>query len=199
MNRSKATATPADRPGPVRTPAARAAAAIARRWPTVLGIVLAAALAGEGSIEGGELILVVAGLTYLVTAVLDRPGAVWAVLAVLLVLGAGARLLGIEPWLALASVAIAATAVGLVRGQLRRPGLFRLQLPQALAVVTVVVAAQYGGPQLAGALVAAALIGHAVWDVVHWRADRVVARPLAEFCAVFDALLAVAIIALLIG
>jgi hypothetical protein len=27
---------------------------------------------------------------------------------------------------------------------------------------------------------------HALWDIAHWRANRVVSRSFAEWCAVFD-------------
>jgi hypothetical protein len=43
--------------------------------------------------------------------------------------------------------------------------------------------------------VAAALAGHAVWDLIHLRLGRVVGHTLAEFCAVLDFTLA-AIIAI---
>jgi hypothetical protein len=49
---------------------------------------------------------------------------------------------------------------------------------------------------LGGYLVAAALIGHAVLDVIVWRAREVVTRSLAEFCAVLDLTLGIAIIVL---
>jgi hypothetical protein len=41
---------------------------------------------------------------------------------------------------------------------------------------------------------ATALIGHAAWDAVHFRLNQLVARSYAEFCAVVDLLLGVAIL-----
>jgi hypothetical protein len=49
-------------------------------------------------------------------------------------------------------------------------------------------------PELGAYPVAIALIGHAALDVVVWRARKVVARSLAEFCAVLDLTLGVAIV-----
>ncbi|WP_371784497.1 hypothetical protein [Streptosporangium subroseum] len=41
---------------------------------------------------------------------------------------------------------------------------------------------------------AAGLLGHAAWDAAHWRADRVVTRPFAEWCGVLDLLLGLAVL-----
>lgn len=41
---------------------------------------------------------------------------------------------------------------------------------------------------------AAGLIGHGIWDIVHYWANRVVARSYAEMCAVYDILLGAAIL-----
>jgi hypothetical protein len=49
-------------------------------------------------------------------------------------------------------------------------------------------------PQLGAYLVAAGLLGHAAWDVDHYRANRVVVRSMAEFCLVLDTALAAAIV-----
>jgi hypothetical protein len=43
-------------------------------------------------------------------------------------------------------------------------------------------------------VVAAGLIGHGVWDLVHWRANAVVARSFSEFCWLFDVGLGVAVL-----
>lgn len=43
-------------------------------------------------------------------------------------------------------------------------------------------------------LVAAGLLGHAMWDVYHDRINKVVVRSMAEFCCVLDTVLAVAIV-----
>ncbi len=58
----------------------------------------------------------------------------------------------------------------------------------------VALIALYVDPDLGGYLVAAALLGHAAWDAVHFRLNRVVARSSAEFCGVLDLLVGVAIL-----
>ncbi|TMS00559.1 hypothetical protein [Nonomuraea basaltis] len=188
-----------DRDGHPHSTVRRIASAVAGRWPTYLGIALAAATLfdGDGG-PNGALIVTVAALSYLTVAVLDRPGAVWLVIVVLFGIGTAADTVGIGYWLAFGPIALIVTVIGLVRGQLRRPGLYVLQAPQMLVVGVVVLLAEYGGLEFAGYLVAAALIGHAVWDVAHWRANKVVTRSLAEFCFVIDSLLGLGIIILLV-
>lgn len=185
--------------GPRRTPFLRLLAAVADRWPTCLGAALAVALlVGGGQESSGTLIVAVAALSYLTAAALDRPGAVWPAVAVLFAVGKASESLGIDYWFVLGPIALLAAVAGFVRGPLRRPGLFRLQVPQMLAVGAVVLLAEYGGLESAGYLVAAVLIGHAIWDIAHWRAGEVVSRSLAEFCAVLDSLLGLGIIIILL-
>ena len=51
-------------------------------------------------------------------------------------------------------------------------------------------------PDLGRYIVAAGWFGHAAWDFAHFRADKVVSRSFAEWCAVFDVLRAVGILIL---
>jgi hypothetical protein len=58
-----------------------------------------------------------------------------------------------------------------------------------IAAIAVIV-----GGNVGAYLVAAGLLAHAAWDAYHHRVNKVVARSMAEFCGVLDALLAVAIV-----
>ncbi|WP_052745928.1 hypothetical protein [Allosalinactinospora lopnorensis] len=186
-----------NRDGYRQTTIRRLATAITGRWPTYLGIALAVLSIGDGT-PFASMIVAVAALTYLTVAVIDRPGAVWLVLVVLLAGAKAVEFFDLSYWVLFGPVALVATVVGLIGGQLRRPGLFRLQIPQMLVAGVVVVIAEFAGLEYAGYLVAAALLGHAIWDVAHWRADQVVTRSLAEFCAVIDSLLGLGLILLLV-
>jgi hypothetical protein len=69
---------------------------------------------------------------------------------------------------------------------------------QAAALVVLAAAALVAveaNQTLAGLLVAAGLLIHAGWDTYHHRTQRVVVRSMAEFCAVLDTLLALAVLA----
>jgi hypothetical protein len=117
-------------------------------------------------------------------------------------------LLDLEPWRRTdpptwmpVGLAMAYLVFGVLRGQLRRPGVLRLELAGlglftgcvVLAVVVDTSAGQY--------IVGAAWIGHAVWDVAHHRdlsqhqAVGVVPRGWAEFCIVVDLLIGASLIA----
>jgi hypothetical protein len=63
-----------------------------------------------------------------------------------------------------------------VRGQLRNGGGLPLQSIGMLGFGAIELLALSANPTLGGYLVAAALIGHAAWDAVHFRLNRVVPR-----------------------
>jgi hypothetical protein len=104
------------------------------------------------------------------------------------------RLLDADPWPALVASAVSIAVIGLAGGRLRGPWLTAAQFPAMLVFGAAALVALSLSPDLGGYLVAAALIGHAVLDVVVWRAGKVVARSLAEFCGVLDLTLGVAIL-----
>jgi hypothetical protein len=98
-----------------------------------------------------------------------------------------------------ASVVLLATSLvfvvlGVARGQLRRPAGLPLQAAGMLGFGAIALAALYVDTVLGAYLVAAALLGHAVWDAFHYLRDRVVARSYAEFCGILDLVLGAAIL-----
>jgi len=171
------------------------------RWPTAPGIAVAALTAFDLQIDAGfvssfSALVVLMALVYLGAAALSRRRAVWVVFlagfAVLVVLRLPDS--GIEPSLVLLVAALAFLALGAARGLERRPGGFTLQATGMLGFGAIALAALYANLELGGYLVAAALIGHALWDAYHYLRNRVVARSYAEFCAVLDLLVGTAIL-----
>ena len=164
---------------------------LAHRWPTALGIAVAA-LTAYGMDRATEIVslsslVVLMALVYVGSAALDRRRFAWVVLF------AGLPLLsfipptsGIDPSVVLLIVAAGFLAVGAARGLLRRPGGLPLQAAGMLVFGAGMLAALYAAPEMGAYLVAAGLIAHAAWDAVHFRLDRVVARSYAEFCGVLD-------------
>jgi len=166
------------------------------RWPTALGIALAA-LAAFDLDDGTEFaaLTVLMALVYLGAAALDRRWSAWAVLL------AGLPLLIFIPsaWEVVPSVvylvaALIFLALGVARGLLRKPGGLALQTAGMLAFGSTVLVALYVDMGLGGKLVAVAMLGHAAWDAYHFLRNRVVSRSYAEFCAVVDLLLGAAIL-----
>jgi hypothetical protein len=172
-------------------------AALLHRWPTALGFGVAALTLSDFE-DGREfaIVLLIAAIGYLLIAVLERPRATWWILGGLLVVVVCLRLLDVPPEPVLAIVAAAAIIFGLLRGSLRRLWLPALQVPATLLFGTVAFVALAAGSQVGSTLVAAGLLAHAVWDVIHLRARAIVAPSLAEWCAVLDTLIAVGILIL---
>jgi hypothetical protein len=111
------------------------------------------------------------------------------------------RAAGIDVALVLGTATVALAITGLVlrlsglAPQLR--GLRWLQIPMALVYAALAVLAFRVPPEVATAMVAAGLIAHAAWDVVQWRADAVLARSFAEWCAVYDLVIGVGLLVVL--
>ncbi len=174
------------------------------RWPTALGVAVAALtfFGEEITVEFVSIvsaIVVLMAAIYLGAAALDRRRAAWVAFLVGFVVLAAGRLLdsSFGPSLVFLVGALAFFVLGVVRGQWRTGGGLRLQTIGMLGFGAVALLALSVTPTLGGYLVAAALISHAAWDAVHFRLNRVVARSYAEFCAVVDLLLGAAILLML--
>ena len=170
-------------------------AAIAHRWPTWLALAWAAiSLADLGDGLDYAFVLLVAATGYLFIAVVDRSRLTWPVLFGLIAVVVVLRLLEVDEWSALAVTAFALICAGLLTGQLRRPGLYRAQVPAAIAFIAAGMAALALPAAIGAYVVAAGLVGHAAWDAVHWRAGRIVSRSFAEWCGVLDLTLGLGIL-----
>jgi hypothetical protein len=170
-------------------------AALSRRWPTALALGAAALTLGGATSDEGVLtfagILPLLPLLYLVVAKLGRRQATWPALAVGFAFIAALRVLDVlAPPAGLAAVALVVLVWGAVDGQLRQPGPFRVQALGMLGFGAFALAGLVVDPDLGRWLVAAGWFLHGVWDFVHLKLDKVVARSYAETCAVLDVLVA---------
>jgi hypothetical protein len=172
------------------------------RWPTALGVAVAALTAYDLEIDAGSVsslsaLVVLMALVYVGAAALDRRRATWVVfLAGFAVMVVFLDLLdsGIDPSAVFLVAAPVFLVLGAARGQLRRPGGLTLQAVGMLAFGSIGLVVLYVDPDLGGYLVAFALLGHAAWDAYHYLRDRVVARSYAEYCGVLDLLVGAAIL-----
>jgi hypothetical protein len=191
-----------DSPGAQQPPGRRRwSEVLVHRWPTALGVAVAALTAFDLQVDAGfvsslSALIIVMALVYIGAAALDRRRASWAVLLAGLPLALFIPATsGLNPSVILLLVAAAAfLVVGVARGQLRRPGGLTLQAAGVLAFGSTALAALFVAPELGAYLVAFALLGHAAWDAYHYLRDRVVARSYAEFCGVLDLLVGAAIL-----
>jgi hypothetical protein len=175
--------------GPART--------VRRRWPALAGIAFAA-LAAVGMASGVEQapVLAAAALVYIGSAALQRPAAAWPLFLASVVLITVAKLLG-DPFdgtLVVLGCGLALMLYGLLRGVVRPGHGLPLQTVALLGFGAVAAGALLVDVDLGAYLVAAGLLGHSAWDLHHFRAHRVVARSLAEFCLLLDATLALLIV-----
>ena len=166
------------------------------RWPTALGIAVAA-LAAFDLRDGLEFatLTVLLALIYLGAAALDRRWTAW----VLLLAGLPITIFipstsEVVPSVVLLIAALVFLVLGVARGLWQKPGGVPLQTAGMLAFGSTVLVALYVDPDLGGTLVAIALIGHAAWDAYHFVRNRVVPRSYAEFCIFVDLLLGAAIL-----
>lgn len=86
---------------------------------------------------------------------------------------------------------------GTSRGELPRGRWLTLETAGVLTFGALAITATATDPASARYVLAAGWLAHAVWDVIHHRADRVVPRWYAELCMVCD--LVVAMSLLLVG
>ncbi|GAB3767484.1 hypothetical protein [Microlunatus parietis] len=98
----------------------------------------------------------------------------------------------VQPWVVLAA-GLVYPVVGLGRRVLRDGRTVLVQSLGLLVFAGVTLLGYAAGPFTAY-VVAAGLIAHAGWDAVHHRRNAVVWRWYAELCAVYDLLLATAVL-----
>ena len=166
------------------------------RWPTALGIAVAA-LAAFDLRDGLEFatLTVLLALIYLGAAALDRRWTAWVLLLAGLPIATFIPSTSeVVPSVVLLIAALVFLVLGVARGLWQKPGGVPLQTVGMLAFGSTVLVALYVDPDLGGTLVAIALIGHAAWDAYHFLRNRVVPRSYAEFCIFVDLLLGAAIL-----
>jgi hypothetical protein len=162
------------------------------RWPTVLGIAVAVLTAFDLQVDAGfvssiSALVVLMALVYLGSAALDRRWSAWVVLlAGLPVAFFLPSVSGVGASVVLLVASLVFVVLGVARGQPRGPGGLELQAAGMLGFGAIAFATLYVDTVLGAYLVAAALLGHAVWDALHYLRDRVVSRSYAEFCGVTD-------------
>jgi hypothetical protein len=185
-----------DQPHAHRNDGRRWTRVLAHRWPTALGVAVAALTVFDlrGGTELAALTMLMP-VVYLGAAALDRRRFAWVVLlAGVAVLASVPTSSEVVPPVGFLAAALVFFVVGAARGELQKPSGLALQTVGVLVFGSIVLAALYVDADLGGFLVALALLGHAAWDAYHYLRDRVVARSYAEWCAVVDLLAGAAVL-----
>ncbi|TMR05035.1 hypothetical protein ETD86_53315 [Nonomuraea turkmeniaca] len=170
------------------------------RWPTAVAIGLTFLSASSGSGLSSEVmslaqVLPALPLLYLVVAKLRRPALSWPLLGVGMVIIIGARLLDlVAPSTVLLTLALIVLVWGMIDGHSRRSGEFRIQAIGMLGFGALALAGLALDPEAGRYVVGAGWLLHGVWDFVHLRRGKVVARSYAEWCGVLDVLIGLELI-----
>ncbi|MDO3703265.1 hypothetical protein Q3W71_16450 [Micromonospora sp. C28SCA-DRY-2] len=176
--------------------------ALLNRWPAALGVAFAVSrLATDDpqSLSGVLLVLMLATTGYVVIAASVRPGWSWSIVGALVVLVLATRLTSTGPVVELAVmvvIIVAAIVTGLIRRTWTRSDLYRWQPYAAVAFVAISLGALWLSPEAGRVLIAAGLVGHALWDLAHWRRHQVVSRSLSEWCGALDFTLGLGVLVL---
>ncbi|MFF4624576.1 hypothetical protein [Nonomuraea jabiensis] len=166
------------------------------RWPTAVALGLTFLTLSSGSDLSSEVrsvaqILPALPLLYLVAAKLGRPALSWPLLGVGMVIIIGSRLLDlVAPSTVLLALALVVLVWGVIDGHSRRSGEFRIQAIGMIGFGALALAGLALDPEIGRYVVAAGWLLHGVWDFVHLRRGKVVARSYAEWCGVLDVLIA---------
>lgn len=165
-----------------------------RTWPAALGVLVAAATA-YALTDGRDVapVVIASGVVYLAASATGLRWMAWAAFGVTIPLIALTKVTDLDATLWLLVLAGALLVIGLGGRRMHPWWSFPLQTVAMLVLGAAAVIATQVNPVVGGLLVAAALLGHAAWDVYHHRAGRVVGRSLAEFCAVLDILVAMVV------
>jgi hypothetical protein len=168
-------------------------------WPIALAVAMAAlSFGGSESEEGVTALseaLLLLPLLYLVVAKLRRPEASWPVLVVLITPFVVLRALDVvAPTAVFSAVALLVLVWGAADGQLFRPDPFRVQALGMLGFGALALAGLAVDPELGRYLVAAGWFLHGIWDLVHLKLDKVVARSYALWCGILDVGIAVELV-----
>ena len=170
---------------------------LAHRWPTALGVAVAALTVFDLRIDAGSIsflsaLVVLMALVYVGAGVVDRPRFAWVVLLAAVTPLILTRVLDLQ--INLHPAFLVAALVFLVLGAARGSDGVALQAAGMLVFGVAMLVALYAEPEIGGMIVAVGLLGHAAWDAVHYARNRVVTRPYAEFCAVVDLLAGAAVL-----
>jgi hypothetical protein len=170
-------------------------ASVRRRWPALAGITFAVLVAlGMASGVDQAPVLAAAAMVYIGSAALQKPAAAWPLFFASALVITVAKLFGLDATLIVLGCGVALGLYGLLRGVVRPGYGLPLQTVALLGFGAVAAIALFVDTDLGAYLVAAGLLAHSAWDLHHFRANRVVARSLAEFCLLLDASLAVLIV-----
>jgi hypothetical protein len=161
-------------------------------------VVFAAAVVAGGSDDMDEAVsgyaefLPLLPLLYLIIHQIGAPRVTWPVLGAGLVVVFALQVQeAVSQPVVLVGMSLALLVWGAIRGTPYGPATLGVQAAGALVFSALALVGLAVDADLGRYLVAAGWFFHGVWDFVHLKLDKVVARSFAEWCGVVDVLVAV--------
>lgn len=164
---------------------------LAARWPTALGLLLAAGgiaaivLLDAEEERFGPGVATMSGI-YLAAFALGRPAAAWIAFPVLSALSVPLTLLDIDTAIGMTAVTVVLWLWALLRGRAAEGRWFTIQTAGMVVFGAITVLTTLAEARLGVFLAGLGFFGHGLWDAYHFKANRVVNRPWSEACVVVD-------------
>jgi hypothetical protein len=175
------------------------------RWPTALalvsiaGAITAIALLDREEELFGPIVVMMAAI-YLMAYALGRQWTAWIALAVLSAVVSVlyalhlADVLPFDPAVGMSVVAVLLWLWTVARRRFADGPIFALQTAGLVGFGAITLVCAALAPRWGLVLAGVGFLAHAAWDAYHFRINRVVNRPYAEFCGVIDVVVGPALI-----
>ncbi|MEO3769625.1 hypothetical protein [Micromonospora sp. B9E7] len=167
------------------------------RWPVAVALVVVAGavtvitLVNEHAELFGPAVATMAGI-YLMAYAIGRPRTVWLAFAILSAVVTGLHLLArlgpvpVDPAVGMTLVLVPLWVWAAARHRSTRTRTLSVQTAGMLAFGAITLLTATTQPQVGTAVAGLGFLAHGLWDAYHYRADLVVSRSWAQFCAVVD-------------
>jgi hypothetical protein len=161
------------------------------RWPTVVGLLVAAAVCvavifGVDTDEDFTPGIATMMGIYLAAYAIGTPASAWRAFVVLALIAAVVGEFGVDAGVAMTAVLGLLWLWVLARGRAGDTPWFTVQTLGMVFFGGVTIAAVVADARLAGVLAGIGWLTHGVWDAYHFATDRVVVRSWSAMCAAVD-------------
>ncbi|MFG1918664.1 hypothetical protein [Micromonospora sp. NPDC048898] len=183
---------------------------LADRWPiavalvVVVGAATVIAVVNERAELFGPAVATMAGI-YLMAYALGRPGTAWLAFVVLSAVVAGLHLLArlrtlpVDPAVGMTLLLVPLWVWAVARRRLSPTRTFSVQTAGMLVFGAITLLTAATQPRVGTAVAGVGFLAHGIWDAYHYRVNLVVTRSWAQFCAVVDVGVGIALIIAAIG
>ncbi|MFI6782081.1 hypothetical protein [Micromonospora sp. NPDC050276] len=180
------------------------------RWPVavallvVAGAVTVIALVHERAELFGPAVATMAGI-YLIAYALGRPWTAWLAFAVLSAVVTGLHLLArllslpIDPAVGMTLLLVPLWVWAVARRRFIPTRTFSVQTAGMVGFGAITLLTAVTQPQVATAVAGVGFLAHGLWDAYHYLVNLVVSRSWAQFCAVVDVGVGIALIIAAVG